>query len=300
MNDYAESPLIRRNSIGYERYIKLCRIIIATTLIAIVLIIVLIVGIIHFGAYSSTKEKKKDLGFNFNIPPNCNGNNTAPVLIGNYDGSPFNALNYEELVSTGKYDNGHQPWGFGFVVVVNYNKQVNKYSVALQKRSDDGNLCIPGGWVDIEGETLRQGALRELKEEAMYYTVNKNNEFIVKEKDLHLIRLIEINKDKYSQPWALYILFVNNENVLTGPEPKSEHEMEQDTELGILKPLYHEFFQLDITNKTHPNIKNKYNQNSVFVDQTLENRFFDHNHRPTKWRDNIQFAQQWIIKNCKY
>ena len=64
---------------------------------------------------------------------------------------------------------GHSPIMLTAVTCILYDKDAK--CLLLEKRSDNGMWCVPGGSIEL-GESLEQALIREVKEEAGYTIKN--------------------------------------------------------------------------------------------------------------------------------
>ena len=153
--------------------------------------------------------------------------------------------------SAGRYSfthDGERIHSAGHIAVVYHDE--NGLEVAFHQRSEKmrgGNkLGWPGGIADYYGETIYESVLRELKEECMSQTDNDG----LNVENMYLIHA----KKTYGKPlhfYGMFVIFVNDKRLITGPDKNSEWEVVENEELGMFKKNgYHSFFKFKINEET--------------------------------------------------
>ena len=221
------------------------------TLVGVLIAIIVCFGyqLINHKNHKSSSQTSK---VSFQIPSNCHvDSNPLVTSLPGFD------LNYAKSwkFNTQRY---HEQ-GFGFVVVLYPDTKEKTLKAAVHMRSKSmktgpGQLGLPGGHVDDQGETLIEGALRELKEEAMQ---GQNS---IKTSDLHWISASKYNLKGGDRISGLFVLFVNDTKAITGPMKKSAGELEVDSKQGFDKTTRHRFvkWRFDATTG-HASISNNDN-----------------------------------------
>eukprot|EP01084_Bolivina_argentea_P153992 268468_1 len=142
-----------------------------------------------------------------------------------------------------------KPHSASHVAILYFNELNNKLYVAIHQRTKQfknggGRLGWPGGIADFKNETVWQSTLREIKEECMSKTD-------VSEKDLHLLYCKKTSENPI-QFYALFVLFINDLCLLTGPDQVNEWELMENKSFGMIKKNgYHNFFSWERDENTN-------------------------------------------------